>query len=199
MLWLPKRVFLQEFKDIIDCLPPLFSTLQLGEKFEGKHLEAMIQRVHKHGAVETFVAHVGSPWVEIILSSLLASNILAGLLTVLTEACLDHTGDASIKVLGQFHSLTRLELGVTSSCAVIQLHCLQHLPHLFDLMLVDGKFADLDTLGHLTSLVVKSCGVQANETAGLSHHYNVCLCQMQYSWTFTRAACQHVLACRLYT
>ena len=85
----------------------------------------MIKWIHKHGAIQILVAYTGSPWVEFVLGSLLASNVLADVSPVLTEAYLPEMGHASLQMLGRFCKLTTLELGSDES---LDLHGLQQLP-----------------------------------------------------------------------
>lgn len=154
---------LSKFKDICDCTPSLFSTLLVTESFSEVHLEALMRWIHKHRAVEILVALNDSPSLEIVLGSLLASNMLAGVPKTLAEASIYYVENATVKVFWHFPTLTTLELSAASPDKQVCLHGLQYLPHLTILVLLDGKFADIHNLSHVKILTLDSCRVHCDK------------------------------------
>ena len=130
--------------------------------FASWHLAGMVKWIHTHShTLDTLIVSTGSPWVELILGSLLSSNMLEDAPAPLKRACLCNVQPDTVAVLGGFSGLKQLELHI---CTVshdkymdshVDLDPLQCLPQLTDLVLHDGCFHGLDSLFSLTSLVAK--------------------------------------------
>ena len=123
----------------------------------------MLKWTHKH-TINTIIACGGSPCLDLILGSLLSSNMLEDTPAPLQQAYLWRVQPETVPMLGSFSALQKLELYIYSDSfdaePPAELQTLRGLPRLTDLVLHDGRFLGLESLSYLTSLSVVSAFVR---------------------------------------
>ena len=161
----------RRFRVLFESTPCLHSTVMIRHDMKSSDLPAMLKWLHEHGkAVETLVAQRCSPWLDMILGSLLSTSLYVGVHTYLTKAFLCNIAATTLEALCHFDRLATIALelahpdqGSDIPGPQVDLDPLQGLPHLTSLLLAHGQFVHLETLSHLTSLAVVYSEVDCKE------------------------------------
>ena len=159
-LWFWKlRTVCQAFSEVFTQHHVLNSDVCITSFLQSDHLPGLAAwiRCHEH-SIEKLRIAMGSPWVEAILALLQSPSRLKRLYLALPLL------DTSLHLVSGFHSLTHIELARKSWSShptdKTDVQCLQALPNLTSLHLMNGPFSGVEAAAHLTALSLTGAEVE---------------------------------------